>query len=67
MTRQLSMATRKELISAVRQRYCNAPPAEKRHLLDEFVALTGYHRKHAIRILGCAPGVCASLPVRNRV
>ncbi|WP_073101172.1 hypothetical protein [Pollutimonas bauzanensis] len=61
------MATRKELIGAVRQRYCNAAHAEKRQLLDESVALTGYHRKHAIRILGCAPEVCASPPVRNRV
>lgn len=67
MTRQLSMATRKELINAVRQRYCNAAHAEKRRLLDEFVALTGYHRKHAIRVLGWVPGVSASPAVRNRV
>ena len=67
MTRQLSMATRKELINAVRQRYGNTGHAEKRRLLDEFVALTGYHRKHAIRVLGRAPGASAPPPSRNRV
>lgn len=61
------MATRKELINAVRQRYGNTGHAEKRRLLDEFVALTGYHRKHAIRVLGRAPGASAPPPSRNRV
>lgn len=51
MTRQISMATRKELIGAVGTRYRGAPRGEKQKILDEFVALTGYHRKHAIRIL----------------
>jgi hypothetical protein len=45
------MATRKELIRAVGTRYRGAPRGEKQKILDEFVALTGYHRKHAIRIL----------------
>lgn len=45
------MATRKELVEAVRARYSSAPPVEKAKILDEFVALTGYHRKHAIRVL----------------
>jgi len=45
------MATRKELIEALRARYSGAPPVEKAKILDEFVALTGYHRKHAIRVL----------------
>ncbi len=44
------MATRKELVEAVRARYSSAPPVEKAKILDEFVALTGYHRKHAIRV-----------------
>lgn len=67
MARKLSMATRKELINAVKQRYCNAAHAEKRRVLDEFVALTGYHRKHAIRVLGAIPGVSALPSCRNRV
>lgn len=45
------MATRNELISAVGDRYHHAPCSEKRFILNEFVALTGYHRKHAIRVL----------------
>lgn len=48
---QISMATRKELIDAVGARYRAATRSEKKKILDEFVALTGYHRKHAIRAL----------------
>ena len=45
------MATRKELVGALRVRYCSAATRDKIKILDEFVALTGYHRKHAIRVL----------------
>jgi hypothetical protein len=48
----LSLATRKELIEAVRKRYQEAALAIKTDILDEFVELTGYHRKHAVRLLG---------------
>jgi hypothetical protein len=51
MTRRISMASRKEWILAVGARYLGASRGEKQKILDEFVALTGYHRKHAIRIL----------------
>jgi hypothetical protein len=47
----MSMATRKELVEALRVRYRAAARQEKAKILDEFVALTGYHRKHAIRTL----------------
>lgn len=58
MTRKVSMATRKELIEAVRERYRGAPTVDKTKILDEFIELTGYHRKHAIRLLaGKAPSV----------
>ena len=49
--RQISMATRKELIAAVGARYRTGTKAERRKILDEFIGLTGYHRKHAIRVL----------------
>jgi hypothetical protein len=49
--RQISMATRKELLAAVITRYATASTAEKVRILDEFTAVTGYHRKHAIRLL----------------
>ena len=36
---------------AVAERYQTSTAVEKRRILDEFVALTGYHHKHAIRVL----------------
>ena len=52
----ISAETRKELVAAVAQRYQQGTATEKGCILDEFVALTGYHRKHAIRVLnGKAP------------
>lgn len=45
------MTTRRELIDAVGARYRATPAAERGAILDEFVAITGYHRKHAIRLL----------------
>ena len=48
------MATRKELLAAVITRYGVAATAEKVRILDEFNAVTGYHRKHAIRFFKLA-------------
>ncbi|WP_157267147.1 hypothetical protein [Azohydromonas aeria] len=45
------MATRKELIETVGARYRTSTIAERSTILDEFVAITGYRRKHAIRLL----------------
>ena len=56
MRRRLSMATRRELIAAVRARYAGAPRTERAKILDELVAVAGYHRKHAIRLLGAKHG-----------
>ncbi|SIT38794.1 hypothetical protein BN2476_190019 [Paraburkholderia piptadeniae] len=50
MTRRLSMTTRRELTEAVGERYRRSDRMEKRQILDEFIELTGYHRKHAIRV-----------------
>jgi hypothetical protein len=55
MTRQLSMKTRNELIDAIRIRYHGASKADKAKILDELTELTGYHRKHAIRVLQPTP------------
>lgn len=52
MARQISMTTRKELVEALRVRYHSAAFSDRIKILDEFVALAGYHRKHAIRVLG---------------
>jgi hypothetical protein len=45
------MATRRELIEGVGQRYRTSGGEDKTKILEEFVRLTGYHRKHAIRVL----------------
>ena len=52
---KISARPRKELIAAVSERYQAGTAREKGCILDEFVALTGYHRKHAIRILNGGP------------
>jgi hypothetical protein len=46
------MATRDELVAAITERYCRSNRAERSQILDEFVAVTGLHRKHAARVLG---------------
>jgi len=45
------MATRAELIEAIGKRYRSADRESKGRVLDEFVAVTGFHRKHAMRLL----------------
>ena len=61
------MATRKELTEAVAQRYRAAAKRDKSKILDEFVALTKYHRKHAIRVRRSAPREPHQRPGRNRL
>jgi hypothetical protein len=39
-----------ELVAAQRERYRRAGRAEQGQILDELVAATGYHRKHAVRL-----------------
>ncbi len=51
--RKVSMAARDELVNALARRYAVAGRAEKTRILDEFVAITGFHRKHAMRLLRC--------------
>jgi hypothetical protein len=48
---KLSQQSKRELVEAVRGRYLRAVRKEKSKILDEFVAITGFHRKHAIRVL----------------
>jgi hypothetical protein len=51
MAKKLSADVRQELVRAIGERYRMAAKDEKVRILDEFVAVTGYHRKHSIRIL----------------
>jgi hypothetical protein len=57
----ISSATRHELVRAVSERYRTSVSAEEKgRILDEFVALSGYHRKHAIRVLNGFTGTTAA-------
>ena len=51
MAGRVSMTTKGELLAAIGDRYRASGRAERTKILDEFVAVTGYHRKHAIRLL----------------
>lgn len=51
MTTGMTWRTRRELVAALRDRYQGSSKAEKTRILEEFVAVSGYHRKAAIRIL----------------
>jgi len=45
------MVTRTALVAAIGERYRAGTRIERSAILDAFVAVTGYHRKHAIRLL----------------
>jgi len=47
----MSLNSKRELVDVVRGRYLKATKSEKQKILDEFTCATGYHRKHAIRVL----------------
>jgi len=47
----MSLKSKRELLEVVRPRYLKAKKLEKQKILDEFTSATGYHRKHAIRVL----------------
>jgi len=47
----MSLKSKRELLEAIRPRYLKAGKVEKQQMLDEFTSATGYHRKHAIRVL----------------
>jgi len=47
----ISRRSKRELLEELRPRYLKARKTEKVIILDEFVSVTGYHRKYAIRVL----------------
>ncbi|MFC2254534.1 hypothetical protein ACETRX_33325 [Labrys portucalensis] len=51
MKTKMTHAMRMELADVVRDRYAAAAAKDKRTILAEFVAATGYHEKSAIRVL----------------
>jgi hypothetical protein len=57
MDNGMSTQTKNEVMNKLRRRYLSAGPEHKRKLIDQAVALLGYHRKSAIRALGAQPPV----------
>lgn len=51
MGTKLSASARQQLVQAIGERYREGSKEDKVRILDEFVAVTGFHRKHSIRIL----------------
>src|SRR3954451_20567294 len=51
--RRISMATRDELVAVVAERYARSARKDRSRILDEFTAVSGLHRKHAMRLLRC--------------
>ena len=64
----ISKQSIQELTAAVQKRYQWASKKDKTRILDEFVAMTGYHRKHAIRLLGSnGKAESSSRPGRKKI
>ncbi len=61
MGKRISMSTRVELVGAIGDRYRASGRTEKSRILNEFVAVSGYHRKHAIRLLRERPVALATV------
>src|ERR1700757_3388327 len=51
MAGTISMGARREVLSAVAERYWSAGRMEKGRILDALCRTTGWHRKHAVRAL----------------
>jgi hypothetical protein len=60
----MSFQAKRELLAQVALRYCEAMPRQKQHILDEFVATTGYARKYAIRLLS-QPSIATPGPIKR--
>lgn len=66
MQSKISAETKQELLEVVRERYRQATRQGKSKILDEFVAVAGFHRKHAIRLLTGVGSVGAESPPSDR-
>ena len=48
----ISKMAKRELLTSIQDRYQVASKKHKGRILDEFISVTGDHRKHGIRLLG---------------
>ncbi len=51
MDNKISTQEKTKLVRVLGQRYRESSKMAKTQILDEFIAVSGYHRKHAIRLL----------------
>ncbi|MCA1480714.1 MULTISPECIES: integrase catalytic domain-containing protein [Bradyrhizobium] len=65
MAGKISMRAKREITSALAERYRASGRLEKGRILDELCAVAGWHRKHAIRALS-ADGASGSAVPRRR-
>ena len=42
---------KRELLASIQDRYRASPRRDKSRIIDEFIAVTGHHRNHGIRLL----------------
>src|SRR5436305_1558360 len=66
MSTKISKPTKRELLEAFHERYRTSSKNEKTRILDEFVALAGCHRKHAVRLLTGASPLSHDGPTSSR-
>lgn len=64
MITKVTHTARAKLTDVVRRRYRAATGAGKRKILDEFIAVTGYHERSAIRML--SPPRTGERPANDR-
>jgi hypothetical protein len=66
MAGNISMGARREVVAEVAERYRSAGRREKGRILDELTAVTGWHRKHAVRVLRAKPPTQAAETVPRK-
>ena len=63
MDTQLTHAARIQLARSLRRRYQAASSRAKKQILNEFIAVSGYHPKYAIHLLNAAEAGAPRLDV----
>lgn len=63
----MSQQSRRDLLAVVVPRYRAAHGTDRKRILDEFVASSGYHRKYAIQLLNHPPKAPPARKKRQRV
>lgn len=65
MQKQVPKLDRQALVAALRERYQVAGRKDKTQILQQFVAVSGYHRKSAIRLLNATGRIDSSVGKRR--